>query len=120
MHLLRCRLNYDAASNNPCEDFDFGETEDYMVIIDLTTNSNNNLPKYNIYYQENNNSLNFNFNEWNFENKNLKIYDSSGKIIFQNNLADSKQHIQLPNVSKGVYLAEFEILNQKIVYKFIK
>ncbi len=119
-HILRCRINYDASSNNPCEDYSFGETEDYMVEIALPTNNQNVLNQYSIYFQNNNNNLKFDFKDLNKEEKIIKIYDSAGKLVFNKKIVGFEQEVFVPQVAQGFYLVEFSILNQKIIYKFIK
>lgn len=119
-HLLRCRINFDAASNNPCADYSFGETEDYMVEIVLLTNNQIIAVQNSIYFQNSTNTLKFDFKEFNHLDKTIKIYDSAGKLVMNKKIVGFEQEVFVSQVAQGFYLAEFTILNQKIIYKFIK
>jgi len=91
-----------------------------MVEIVLPTNNQNIAVQYSIYFQNSTNTLKFDFKEFNHLDKTIKIYDSAGKLVMNKKIVGFEQEVFVPQVAQGFYLAEFTILNQKIIYKFIK
>ncbi len=53
------------------------------------------------------------------ENLSLKIYNLTGKLLYQNKLAEGNKKIYLNNFSTGIYIIEFSNEKTKILRKFI-
>jgi autotransporter-associated beta strand protein len=74
-----------------------------------------------VYPNPANNVLNINFNNANFKNSNIVIFNVSGKEVLKSNMADSNTQLNIESLSSGVYFVKVSNENgfNKTV-KFVK
>lgn len=119
-HLLRVRTNYDASSANPCQDYPFGETEDYMVDIQKSVGTTSPSVKVLHFYDPINEMLNYDIKGDGNETYNLYMYNSLGQMVNSQKQINSKGTISMSNLSNGPYLISFTINNSELViYSFL-
>lgn len=118
-HLLRARINYQANSDEPCVDFDYGETEDYMVnVIDPTPSNikelyNNN--SFDLYY----NNETFTLRNLNADNT-LEVYNSIGQVVFTTKTNSNTLSINAHDWQRGSYLFVLKSENGNSIRKAMK
>ncbi len=120
---MRVAMRWD----NPaelCQNFDYGEVEDYCVQLKKMNNSNSNIfNNVNINIAPNpvvnKLELNIQNNISNYEFY-MNIYDETGKLLFNKNIQNNNTKINLKNWTQGIYFLEVIQGENKKIFKFIK
>jgi hypothetical protein len=121
-HTMRVKTNWNGpVPDDACEETTYGETEDYMVnIIESLDTDNIQIENISIYPNPINNMLNVNVGS----NSGLKysIFNIMGQIIFNGKFTSSSNRIDFSDLSKGVYFLKVRDiqLNKQNTYKLIK
>lgn len=120
---VRCLYNNGQSGLSPCDEGDFGETEDYSVVIVDELNSLREHSKravYGMYPNPANNVLNFNFIK-SVENVSVSIYDISGrKIKLFGNIRGTSCSLNIAELSSGNYIVKVESLDFSFTEKLTK
>ncbi|WP_445721871.1 T9SS type A sorting domain-containing protein [Flavobacterium sp.] len=90
---------------------------------DETNNVRNNINDLvKLYPNPNNGNFVIEIGDHNFKNGTIEVFDSHGKIIYQNNYLSKEMNISLENIGKGVYFVKLISNDGNIVFdqKFIK
>ncbi len=120
---MRVRSSYNfafgaeyACTNSSNSNGNYGETEDYYVLLapSLSANSFEQTTKVTIYPNPSNSIFNIAIDK----NATVEVYDIIGKQIFSKNLFTGENTIDLAAYEKGIYLAK--ITNQENQTKTIK
>ena len=105
-----------------CTQFFSGETEDYIVTIDIGTGIKNvtNSSSLNVAPNPANESININFVNQIADDTQLKMYTTNGQLIFHENLnqfvGNYRKNLDVTNYPKGIYFIQM-ITNNNVVTK---
>lgn len=121
LHLMRVRTNWDESSSDPCMEFEFGETEDYSVLIVNPT-----------YVEE---VSDFEFEIFNKSNSvrivsvgklekksSLELFNGTGQILYSNQFEKGSQFDELIRVSyfaSGLYYVKMSNEEKSSVKQFL-
>ncbi|WP_435262465.1 endonuclease [Tenacibaculum sp. nBUS_03] len=117
-------------TQSACENFAYGEVEDYSVIIENSSarNNKNSIPKshnklgneallFNADIYPNPTSKNISIKVNDLRKYNFKISNAVGQIIKQGNVSKA---INVSNLNNGIYIIEINDGNKSIIRKFVK
>ena len=121
LHLMRVRTNWDEPSSDPCVEFEFGETEDYSVVIVNPT-----------YIEE---ILNLEFEIFNQSNairvtslnklekkSSLELFNGTGQILYTNQFDKGSlldELISVSNFASGLYYVKIRNEEKSSVKQFL-
>lgn len=96
-----------------CEDYDWGETEDYCLTIEELTSvdENNPLAFFNIFPNPSSTDFNLNFklaNQLSSEQVRFRMIDISGKEVISLEIIEGSHQINVAQVESGLYLYSLE------------
>lgn len=104
--------NAAVGSTDPCEEFDYGEVEDYCVMIDMGVGVNDlSSAPFKVYPNPFSNTLTL---ENPHQSAKLLVHDSFGRIVYTRKLQHGVEQIQLDNLSSGMYFYRVEVSGQKV------
>ncbi len=116
---MRVVLEYNDPNNGygegACDDdhvSEWGETEDYTVIVDDPTDSveDFNFSNFSLYPNPTNGAVTINFDVLNTDKVNIQLHDVRGRLIGEKNFFDTannfSENIEFNNVAPGVYLLQ--------------
>lgn len=102
MHLMRVRTNWDQPSSDPCAEFEFGETEDYSVVI-VTPTSIENISDFEFkIFNEHNSIRIISSNKLN-QKCSLELFNGTGQIMYSTQLGKGSYFDELIRVSHFAY-----------------
>ena len=121
-HKLRIRLVWyiPGATIDPCNNYNYGETEDYQInVCDVCSLHNNSFEQSTTVVFPNpvKESLDISFCDKDSE---ITIYDLSGKQVLNFATIQSLKEIEMSNFSKGIYFIKTKVNGVLKVLKFIK
>jgi len=121
LHLMRVRTNWKEPSSDPCVEFEFGETEDYSVVIVNST-----------YLKE---VSNFEFEIFNQSNairvislnklekkSSLELFNGTGQILYTNQFDKGSlldELISVSNFASGLYYVKISNEEKNSVKQFL-
>ena len=121
LHLMRVRTNWNEPSSDPCVEFEFGETEDYSVVIVNPT-----------YIEE---ILNLEFEIFNQSNairvtslnklekkSSLELFNGTGQILYTNQFEKGRlldELISVSNFASGLYYVKISNEEKSSVKQFL-
>lgn len=116
---VRIRAVYDSDNEInilPCETYEYGETEDYMLLVNNTASTNGlDLVNLKIYPNPTKDLLNITYKESISE---LSIFDLQGRQIMNTKVNDSQVSISTAELSSGTYL--LKVVNQNKEFSIVK
>ncbi len=103
---------------NACEEFTWGETEDYCITIaDVTSvNENNGVVAFNVFPNPSGNTFNLDFNltrAVSGENVVFRIFDISGKEVKALRVNEGLQQINVSELENGMYIYRLQTIDGK-------
>ena len=120
-HLMRLRTNWYESSADPCTAYEYGETEDYTVLI-ITPFSVDELHTFEFEI----------FNESNFirvvssmnlvNNTSLEIFNGNGQVLYTDQFAEGNQLnnlISVSNFAHGIYYIKISDEEKSSVRQFV-
>lgn len=119
---VRLRTVYDyygEISLEPCENYGYGETEDYLLQVSaLVSTVELDLVNLKIYPNPTKDVLNISYNDLISK---VTIFDLSGRQIFDKEVNDLSTVVSTDNLSKGTYLLKVQTQKgESSIVKFIK
>ena len=122
-HILRAKTNWGAeVPIDPCTETDYGETEDYTVIIQessLGIIDNNFVLSPIIYPNPTNGNITIDMLK-NYSNVAIILYDFIGKEIYKKKYAEGQKFNFSIDMPSAVYLLSIESENKKIIFRLLK
>ncbi|MFP4555504.1 MAG: GEVED domain-containing protein [Bacteroidales bacterium] len=127
---MRVSMKYNA-EQTPCETFTYGEVEDYTINVvqsKVTTTIEEPFAEtldseageiYNIYPNPVKDRLNISL-EGISGDVSLRIYDLQGRLVMKQMLKSVDSHINVSNLSKGVYIISIDEEKMPINKRFVK
>ncbi len=114
---MRVALKYNTAPANACTNFNYGEVEDYAVLIseNLATSETNKSTKVQVYPNPATDVLNITKVS---ANSNYMIFNMAGQVVAKGKVVDSK--VQVNKLEKGVYFISIDDNGSVSKAKFIK
>ena len=113
-------FNETSGPQDPCGQYNWGETEDYCVIIDNFANVEEVDLIASIYPNPVNDILNVSFKNLDTANQ-IRITDAAGREVFKTNVQSSLTQINTSLFNRGVYFLEILDQGKRIKTKrFIK
>lgn len=103
---------------NACEQFTWGETEDYCITISEVTsvNENNGVVAFNVYPNPSGNEFNLDFNltqAVSAENVVFRMFDVSGKEVKSLRVNQGLQQINVSELENGMYIYRLQTIDGK-------
>jgi hypothetical protein len=122
-HILRAKTNWGAeVPIDPCTETDYGETEDYTVIIQeasLGIIDNNFVLSPIIYPNPTNGNITIDMLK-NHSNVVITLYDFIGKEIYKKRYGEGQMFNFSIDMPSAVYLLSIESENKKIIFRLLK
>ena len=100
---VRCMYpgNGQITTSDPCYDYDYGETEDYSVLIDLSTGINSVSTALRVAYNDDGVNL-----SWEGAGAAVRVYDGAGRVVLATATAASRWAMPYGSLSPGLYVVE--------------
>ena len=120
-HLMRVRTNWWESSSDPCTPFEYGETEDYMVVI-ITPFSVKELHKFEFDISNEYNSIRVTASKNLVFKTSLEIFNGNGQVLYTEQFAGGNQLNDLVSVSKfahGIYYVKVSDEEKSSVKQFV-
>lgn len=123
-HILRGRIKWQSSSQDPCEDFEYGETEDYTVDIILVDDVAD-LAKdpIKMFTNQSENSTDVNITGY-IKNASINVYNVTGQIVYFEHIGNvngqSTINIPAERLSSGAYLIKLYNTAEESTLKFIQ
>lgn len=128
---MRVIIEYDDPTNGyglgACDDdhiWEWGETEDYTVIVDNTASiADTSFSNFNLYPNPTKGAFTLNFDMQNEEEVKLKLFDVRGMLVeekrFSNTSSYFSRKIQFYDIAKGLYLLQISNGNLQTTKKLM-
>ena len=120
-HLMRIRTNWWEPSSDPCATFEYGETEDYTVVI-ITPFSVEELHKFEFEIFNESNSIRVVSSENLVRKTSLEIFNGNGQVLYGQQFVEGNQLnnlISVSNFATGIYYVKISDDEKSSVKQFV-
>lgn len=120
-HLMRIRTNWWEPSSDPCAAFEYGETEDYTVVI-ITPFSVEELHKFEFEIFNESNSIRVVSSENLVRKTSLEIFNGNGQVLYRQQFVEGNQLnnlISVSNFATGIYYVKISDDEKSSVKQFV-
>ena len=120
-HLMRVRTNWWEPSSDPCAAYEYGETEDYTVVI-ITPFSVEELHKFEFEIFNESNSIRVVSSKNLVHKTSLEIFNGNGQVLYTDQFAEGNQLnnlISVSNFAHGIYYVKISDEEKSSVKQFV-
>lgn len=117
-HRLRIRLVTQADSDlDPCDEYDFGETEDYMINIGSLSVEDHDFEGFSYFPNPAKNQLTLKANE---QIEEVILYNTIGQKVINLTPNTQEETINVESLQKGIYMMKVSLNGTEKTFKVIK
>lgn len=115
---MRIAMVYGLDDYNGCEDYFYGEVEDYTVNVSPLSVADNNIDGFDYFYSVQTKDLTISANS---EFASITMFNLLGQQVINKDLTSNNEVISLSGLKEGVYLANVRSINGNIsTFKVVK
>lgn len=120
-HIMRVRTAWEESSADPCLEFEYGETEDYKIVL-LGPNSVTDLSDFNIQIIPSGDGVRVYSNTVVPSNSSLELMNGVGQVVSSKQFTSGQKldaHFSVSNFANGIYYVKISNDQSKTVKQFV-